>query len=76
MSPERAAAQHLRVPEGMSLVVDDLLRRIYRDADGFEAWQYKHVARFDAYRNLIVLPDGTLTEDFADVLAQRGSRAG
>lgn len=75
LSADCAEAQQLRPPEGMHLVVDDSLRRIYRDSEGFEAWHYKHVAGFEDYRNLIVLPDGTLTLDFADVLAGRGARA-
>ncbi len=74
VSGERAAAQGLRAPAGAALASEDPLRRIFRDAHGFEAWQYRHVTSFLDYRNLIVLPDGTLTLDFADVLAQRGAR--
>lgn len=73
VSGARARAQRLRAP-GMDLVLEDDRRRIWRDGDGFEVWQYRHVRTFD-YSNLIVLPDGTLTEDFADVLAQRGRRS-
>ncbi|HEY3451858.1 MAG TPA: radical SAM protein [Myxococcales bacterium] len=75
VSGDRARAQGLRPPRGTRVAVDDSLRRIYRDADGFEAWQYKHLDGFADYQNLIVLPDGTLSLDFADVLAQRGARS-
>jgi len=73
VSADRARAQALALP-GVPLVFADALRKVYRDADGYEVWHYLHVQEF-AYANLIVLPDGSVTEDFADVLAQRGARA-
>ncbi len=75
VSASTATAQAIALP-GLSVVHDDALRRIHQDVDGFQVWQYRHVLHFRDYDNLIVLPNGTTTADFADVLAQRGARNG
>lgn len=75
VSSATAREQALALP-GLTVVHDDALRRIHQDADGFQVWQYRHVPHFCDYDNLIVLPDGTITVDFADVLTQRGAGNG
>lgn len=47
---------------------------VYKDKDGFEFWNYIHQDHYD-YNNLIMLPDGTFTDDFGDVVQQKGDRA-
>ncbi|MCC6527306.1 MAG: radical SAM protein [Polyangiaceae bacterium] len=59
-------------PAGTRVRAENALRRVHVDADGFELWSYKQVERFD-YNNWIVLPDGSLSRDFADILAERGA---
>jgi hypothetical protein len=44
---------------------------IYKDKDGFEFWNYLHQDSYD-YNNLIMLPDATFTDNFGDVVKQRG----
>jgi len=46
---------------------------IYRDQDGFEFWNYIHQDHYD-YNNVVMLPDGSFSDDFGDVVAQKGDR--
>lgn len=46
---------------------------IYKDKDGYEFWNYIHQDNYD-YNNLIMLPDGSFTDDFGDVVNQKGTR--
>ena len=44
---------------------------VFTDSDGYQFWNYLHQDNYD-YNNLIVLPDGTLTDDFGDCVNQKG----
>jgi len=46
---------------------------IYTDTDGFEFWNYIHQDHYD-YNNVVMLPDGTFSDDFGDVVQQKGDR--
>ncbi len=72
VSQQVAEAQRLNLSGDVHEITQNDIRRIYRDKDGFEFWNYKYLGVFKYY-NLIVLPDGSVTDDFADVLAQRGA---
>jgi molybdenum cofactor biosynthesis enzyme MoaA len=59
------------LPKGVRKKFENKHQNIYVDEDGFEFWNYKHIDKYD-YNNLIMLPDGTLTDDFGDVIMQEG----
>jgi len=44
---------------------------VFTDEDGFQFWNYLHQDNYD-YNNVIILPDGTLTDDFGDCVNQKG----
>lgn len=46
---------------------------IYKDKDGFEFWNYLHQDHYD-YNNVVMMPDGSFSDDFGDVVAQKGDR--
>lgn len=46
---------------------------VYQDTGGFEFWNYLHQDSYD-YNNLIMLPNGSFTDDFGDVVKQKGNR--
>ncbi len=72
LSRQVADSQRLNLSGGVHEICENDLRRIYWDKDGFEFWNYKHIDVFKYY-SFIVLPDGSVTDDFADILAQRGA---
>jgi|GEM_PF-3176938 len=46
---------------------------IYKDKDGFEFWNYLHQDHYD-YNNVVMMPDGSFSDDFGDVVQQKGDR--
>ncbi len=72
LSQQVADSQRLNLSGDVHEIIQNDIRRIYMDKDGFEFWNYKYLGVFN-YNNLIVLPDGSVTADFAEVLAQRGA---
>ncbi len=48
---------------------------VYHDPDGFEFWLFHQGEDYFSEDNLIVLPDGTLTLEYTDVLAGKGAIA-
>ncbi len=72
LSQKIADSQRLDLSGDVHEIIQNDIRRIYMDKDGFEFWNYKHVNVFD-YHNIIVLPDGSVTDNFGDIIAQRGA---
>ncbi len=71
-SHQIAETQRLHLSGSVQEIFQNALRRIYKDEDGFEFWNFKY-ADFSDYDNVIVLPDGHVTDNFADIVAQRGA---